>query len=171
MQITGRHLLITPAIRRHVEARLARLDRYDVRIERIAVILGVNKLQHTAEVVCVLQGKRVQAKVSTQEMYASIDQVIARLEAQIRKRKERLVDRKGMRKRVSPRAVQNVQNVLESVDDVDIVRLTPSTLSLDEAKKRLESAPGSLVVFTSSVSGKLQILHRQVNGRVALIDP
>ncbi len=168
MQITGRHLVVTPAIRRHVESRLARLNRYDVRIERIAVILGVNKLQHTAEVVCVLQGKRMQAKVSTQEMYASIDQVIARLEAQIRKRKERMVDHKGVKKRVFPGAVRSVS---ESIEDIDIVRMTPSTLSLDEAKKRLESAPGSLVVFTSSLSGKVQILHRLVNGRVALIDP
>jgi putative sigma-54 modulation protein len=168
MQITGRQLVITPAIRRHVESRLARLDRYDVRIEHIAVILGVNKLQHTAEVVCVLQGKRVQAKVSTQEMYASIDQVIARLEAQIRKRKERLVDHKGMKKRVFPSIGRSVS---ESMDDIDVVRITPSTLSLDEAKKRLDSTPGSLVVFISSTSGKLQILRRLVNGRVALIDP
>jgi ribosome hibernation promoting factor len=168
MQITGRQLVITPAIRRHVESRLARLDRYDVRIERIAVILGVNKLQHTAEVVCVLQGKRVQAKVSTQEMYSSIDQVIARLEAQIRKRKERLVDHKGLRKRVFPRTGRSVS---ESLDDIDVIRITPSMLSLDEAKNRLESTPGSLVVFTSSISGKLQILKRLVNGRVALIDP
>jgi putative sigma-54 modulation protein len=137
MQITGRQLVITPAIRRHVESRLARLDRYDVRIERIAVILGVNKLQHTAEVVCVLQGKRVQAKVSTQEMYSSIDQVIARLEAQIRKRKERLVDHKGLRKRVFPRTGRSVS---ESLDDIDVIRITPSMLSLDEAKNRLESA-------------------------------
>jgi putative sigma-54 modulation protein len=168
MQITGRHLVITPAMRRHVESRLARLDRYDVRIPHISVILGVNKLQHTAEVVCTLQGKRVQAKVSTQEMYASIDQAIARIEAQIRKRKERLVDHKAMRKRAFP---SKGHGFSEGVDDVDVMRITPSTLSLDEAKKRLESTPGSLLVFAHSTSGKLQILKRLVNGRIALIDP
>lgn len=168
MQITGRQLVITPAIRRHVESRLARLDRYDVRIANITVILGVNKLQHTAEVVCTLQGKRVLAKVSTHEMYASIDRAIARLEAQIRKRKERLVDRKGMRKRVYSSGGHSVS---ESIDGIDVIRLSLSTLSLDEAKRRLESAPGSLVVFASSTSGKLQILKRLENGRVALIDP
>jgi putative sigma-54 modulation protein len=169
MQITGRQLVITPAMRRHVESRLARLDRYDVRIAHISVILGVNKLQHTAEVVCTLQGKRVQAKVSTQEMYASIDQAIARLEAQIRKRKERLVDHKGMmRKRAFPSSGHGVS---EGADDVDVMRISPPTLSLDEAKKRLESSPGSLMVFASSTSGKLQILKRLVNGRMALIDP
>lgn len=168
MQITGRQLVITPAIRRHVESRLARLDRYDVRIAHISVILGVNKLQHTAEVVCTLQGKRVQAKMSTQEMYASIDQAIARLEAQIRKRKERLVDHKGMRKRAFPSSGRGVS---ASIDDVDVMRITLPTLSLDEAKKRLESTPGSLMVFATSTSGKLQILKRLVNGRIALIDP
>ena len=168
MQITGRQLVITPAIRRHVESRLARLDRYDVRIARIAVILGVNKLQHTAEVVCTLQGKRVQAKVSTQEMYASIDQVVTRLEAQIRKRKERLVDHKGLRKRVYSISGHSVP---ESIDGIDVIRLSTSMLSFDEAKRRLESTPGSLVVFRNATSGKLQILKRLVNGRMALIDP
>lgn len=167
MQITGRQLVITPAIQRHVESKLARLDRYDVRIAHIAVILGVNKLQHTAEVVCTLQGKRVQAKVSTQEMYASIDQAIARLEAQIRKRKERLVDHKGVRKRMYPSSGHSASDV---IDGIDVIRLSPSTLSLDEAKKRLESTPGSLVIFTNSTSGKLQILTRLVNGRMTLID-
>ncbi len=168
MQITGRQLVITPAIRRHVESRLARLDRYDVRITHIAVVLGVNKLQHTAEVVCTLQGKRVQAKVSTQEMYASIDQAITRLEAQIRKRKERLADHKGMKKRVFP---STGHSVLEAGDDIEVIHMSPSTLSLDEAKKRLESTPGALVIFTSLFSGKLQILKRLVSGRMALIDP
>jgi putative sigma-54 modulation protein len=168
MQITGRQLVITPAIRRHVESRVARLDRYDVRIAHIAVILGVNKLQHTAEVICTLQGKRVQAKVSTQEMYTSIDQAIARLEAQVRKYKERLVDHKGISRRVFPRSGLSASG---GIDDVDVIHIMPSKLSLDQAKKRLESAPGSLVVFASSTSGKLQILKRLVNGRIALIDP
>jgi hypothetical protein len=101
-------------------------------------------------------------------MYASIDQAIARLEAQIRKRKERLVDRKGMRKRAFPSSGHGVS---EGIDDVDVIRITPSTLSLDEAKKRLESIPGSVMVFASSTSGKLQILKRLVDGRIALIDP
>jgi ribosome hibernation promoting factor len=168
MQITGRQLVITPAIRRHVESRVARLDRYDVRIAHITMILGVNKLEHTAEVVCTLQGKRVQAKVSTQEMYASIDQAIARLETQIRKFKERLVDHKGIRKRVFPRSGFGAS---EGIDDIDVIHVTPSKLSLDEAKEQLESLPGSLVLFASSKSGKLQILKRLVNGRMALIDP
>ena len=134
MQITGRQLVITPAIRRHVESRLARLDRYDVRITHIAVVLGVNKLQHTAEFVCTLLGKRVQAKVSTQEMYASIDQAITRHEAQIRKRKERLADHKGIKKRAFP---STGPSLLEAGDDIEVIHMSPLTLSLDEAKKHL----------------------------------
>ena len=168
MQITGRQLVITPAIRRHVKSRVAQLDRYDVRIAHIAVILGVNKLQHTAEVICTLQGKRVQAKVSTREMYSSIDQALARLEAQVRKYKERLVDHKGISKRVFPRSGPGASG---GIDDMDVIHIMPSKLSLDQAKRQLESLPGSLVVFASSTSGKLQILKRLVNGRIALIDP
>ena len=73
-----------------------------------------------------------------------------------------------MKKRVFP---STGHSVLEAGDDIEVIHMSPSTLSLDEAKKRLESTPGALVIFTSLFSGKLQILKRLVSGRMALIDP
>jgi len=42
----------------------------------LQILLHVEKLHHVAEAVGVVQGRRLQAKSATQEMYASIDQVI-----------------------------------------------------------------------------------------------
>jgi putative sigma-54 modulation protein len=61
MKITGRHLVITPALRQHIESRFERLVRYEVKLSHLEVILGVSKLQHSAEVVCTMQGRRIQA--------------------------------------------------------------------------------------------------------------
>ena len=60
MKITGRHLVITPALRQHIESRFERLARYEVKLSHLEVILGVSKLQHSAEVVCTMQGRRIQ---------------------------------------------------------------------------------------------------------------
>ena len=46
IKITGRHLVITSALRQHVESRFERLVRYDVKLTHLEVILGVSKLQH-----------------------------------------------------------------------------------------------------------------------------
>ena len=58
-------------------------------------MLGVKKLQHMAEVIGRVNGKPLQAKTSTREMYATIDALVDRVDAQFRKWKGRLVRHKS----------------------------------------------------------------------------
>ena len=102
MKITGRHMDVTPALKRYIRARFERLERYDVSPDRLEIVLSVTKLQHTAEVVCSIRGKRFQAKTSTREMYATVDQLVDRLDGQIRKYKERRAEHKGRQKQHEP---------------------------------------------------------------------
>jgi putative sigma-54 modulation protein len=169
MKITGRRLVITPALRQHIESRFERLVRYEVTLSHLEVTLGVSKLQHSAEVVCTVQGRRIQAKASTQEMYATIDQLVDRLGAQIRKQKERQTDHKeptkrSVRKRPPP-------TLHKEEEELEVIRPVRVVLTLEDAKRRLDPLPGSLLVFTALASGKLQILQRIDRHRMVLIDP
>lgn len=97
LKITGRHIDITPALRTYVETRFKRLDRYELKVSSLQVVLGVEKLLHVAEVTGLVSGKRMQAKISTTEMYATIDALADRIDGQFRKWKERLVDHKPVK--------------------------------------------------------------------------
>lgn len=99
LKITGRHMDITPALKDYVETRFGRLDRYGLKVESFEVVLGVEKLQHKAEAIGTVNGKSVQAKTSTLEMYATIDDLVDRVDAQLRKWKERLASHKPSRTR------------------------------------------------------------------------
>lgn len=169
MKITGRHLVVTPALKQHIENRLERLGRYEVKLSHMEVILSVSKLQHRAEVVCTMQGRRIQAKASTAEMYATIDQLVDRLAVQIRKYKERQADHKEPAKRSVRKAIRPV--LPKEEEALEVIRPARAVLSLEDAKRRLAALPGSLVVFTSLSSGKMQILQRVDRNRVVLIDP
>lgn len=169
MKITGRHLVVTPALRAHAQKRFERLARYDVKLGPLEVILSVSKLQHAAEVVCTVQGRRIQAKASTTEMYATIDQLVDRLAVQIRKHKERQADHKAPIKRSVRKVVR--PPLPQEETGIEVVRPPRTVLTLEEAKRRLDPLPGSLVVFTLRSSGKVQILQRVAHDRVVLIDP
>ncbi len=95
LRITGRHLDITSALKSYVETRFGRLDRYELRVGSLQVVLGVEKLRHMAEVIGTVNGRPLQAKTSTREMYATIDALVDRVDAQFRKWKGRLVSRKS----------------------------------------------------------------------------
>ena len=107
LRLTGRHIDITPALKSYVETRFGRLDRYGLKVGSLQVVLDVEKLQHKAEVVGLVSGKRVQAKTATPEMYATIDALVDRVDVQFRKWKERLVSHKPVRAK-KPR-VESVQ--------------------------------------------------------------
>jgi len=169
MKITGRHLVITPALRQHIESRFERLVRYDVTLSHLEVTLGVSKLQHSAEVVCTMQRRRIQAKASTREMYATVDQLVDRLGVQIRKHKERQADHKEPAKRPARKILRQAHRKEE--EELEVIRPVRAVLTLEDAKRRLDPLPGSLVVFTALASGKLQILQRIDSNRVVLIDP
>ena len=169
MKITGRHLVVTPALRQHIENRFERLARYEVKLSHLEVILGVSKLQHSAEVVCTMQRRRIQAKASTREMYATIDPLVDRLGVQIRKYKERQAQHKEPTKRSVRKPLRPVPR--EEEEELEVIRPARAVLSLEDAKRRLAAPPGSLVVFTSLSSGKLQILQRVDRDRMVLIDP
>jgi putative sigma-54 modulation protein len=169
MKITGRHLVVMPALRQHIENRFERLARYEVKLSHLEVILGVSKLQHSAEVVCTMQRRRIQAKSSTREMYATIDQLVDRLGVQIRKHKERQTDHKEPTKRSVRKILR--PGIRKEEEEIEVIRPAQAVLTLEDAKRRLDPLPGSLVVFTSLSSGKLQILQRVDRDRVILIDP
>ena len=169
MKITGRHMDVTPALKRHIRSRFERMERYDVSLDRLEIVLSITKLQHTAEVVCSISGKRFQAKTSTREMYATVDQLADRLDAQIRKYKERRVEHKGRKKTQVP--ASEAVSLSGQEEDVKIVHPKIAVLSRNEARNMLDHGPGAMVLFTCAESGKLQILRRSETGHIVLIDP
>jgi len=116
-----------------------------------------------------MQGRRIQAKGSTREMYATIDQLVDRLGIQIRKHKERQADHKEPTKRSGRKILRPA--IRKEEEEIEVIRPARPVLTLEDAKRQLDPLPGSLVVFTALSSGKLQILQRVDHDRVVLIDP
>ncbi len=81
--ITGRHMEMSAALRRYIETRMKRLERYGVKLEGAQVVLDVEKYRHTAELTLSLNGATIQGRASTNEMYASIDQLFDKISRQV----------------------------------------------------------------------------------------
>lgn len=169
LSITGRHVDITPALRRYVEARIKRLERYGVKLGSSQVVLGVEKYRHTAELIVTLNGTVLQSKTSTTEMYASIDQLLDKVASQIRKRKEKLVDRKA--RTATLKGAGNGAAALPAAAPVRTVRRSLPTLTLSEAMGRLDEEAGPVLVFKDALSDRVKVLRRLDTGSLELIDP
>ena len=171
LMITGRHIEVTPALRRYVETRFKRLERYALRFGDVQVILSVEKYRHVAEVVLPLNGAVVQGKTSTTEMYASIDQLFDKIGRQILKRKEKLTSHKVRPVTAVVRERTRKAPTPEPAIKVETVRVMLHDLSMAQAISRLGDEPQAFVVFKDPVINRVQVLRRSDSGAVQLIDP
>lgn len=94
LNLTGRHLEITPAIREYVSSKLDKVKRHFDNVIDVNVILSVDKLQQKAEATVHLSGKNIHAETTDSNLYAAIDALIDALDRQVLKHKEKFEARR-----------------------------------------------------------------------------
>lgn len=89
LNLTGRHLEVTPAIREHVVSKLGKIKRHFDHVIDINVILSVEKLVQKAEATVHLSGKTVFAEADDENLYVAIDNLVDVLDRQVLKHKDK----------------------------------------------------------------------------------
>ena len=92
MNLTGHHVEITSALRDYVDSKMSRLERHFDNVTGIHVVLTVEKLQHKAEATMQVAGGNLFADAVEEDMYAAIDQLVDKLDRQVKKVKEKRTD-------------------------------------------------------------------------------
>lgn len=90
INITGRHVEVTTALRDYVTNKFAKLERHFDHINNVYVILDVEKLVQKAEATLHVNGGEIFATADHQDMYAAIDALIDKLDRQVIKHKEKI---------------------------------------------------------------------------------
>jgi putative sigma-54 modulation protein len=84
ISITFRHMDPSAAIKRHAREKVAKLQKFLRQPMTAKVTLSLDKLRHVAEARISSGGAHLEAKEKSDDMYASIDKVIDKLERRIR---------------------------------------------------------------------------------------
>ena len=96
VKVSGRHLEITPAIREYAEKRVAKLPKYFDRVQTVNVVAEKKDRTHLLEII--IQAERTEpfiGSASGEDLYACIDDAVAKLERQLAEHKARVRKRKG----------------------------------------------------------------------------
>lgn len=92
LSISGHHLDITEAIKQHSIEKLSKIKHHFDHLININMILEVEKGVQRAEATIHVSGADLFAKAESDNLYVSIDQMVNKLDSQIRKHKEKLND-------------------------------------------------------------------------------
>jgi len=96
ISVTARHMDITDAIRAYANEKVENALNEFPRIERVHVVLNVEKYRHFAEVF--VQAKnhiRVEGQDESDDMYVSIDRAVEKVQRQLRRLRDKVQHHKS----------------------------------------------------------------------------
>lgn len=89
LQLTGRHLEITPAMREYVQSKLVRIRSHFDHVIDVKVTMSVEKLAQKVEATLHVPGNDLHAECIDENMYSAIDMLTDKLDRQVLKHKEK----------------------------------------------------------------------------------
>jgi putative sigma-54 modulation protein len=165
--ITGRHLELTDNLKSYAEEKIAKFGKYLNNVAEATVTLSVEKYRHKAEVLLKANGMMLQAESITGEMYSSIDDVVEKLERQIKKRKKKAgTRRKNDEKIIAVSEPEEYSPAIIKKKSLDIKPMSP-----EEAVMQMQLLDKNFFVFTNASSGTVNVLYRMKDGNYGLIEP
>lgn len=92
LSVTGQQIDVTDSLREYVASKIDKIERHFDLVSDVHCILKVEKLRHTAEATVSVNGGKIFADSTEEDMYAAIDGLVDKLDRQVRKYKEKMVD-------------------------------------------------------------------------------
>ncbi len=181
ISITGRHVELTEPLKNYVHEKLGHLKHAFDHVVDVHVVLTVEKYRQRCEVNMTANGVVIHAKAETDDMYASIDAVVDKLNRQLKRYRAKLQRHQNKKRKTSMRLRHKVLDVARDREELDAAfRPNPldeeavdvEVLSVDEAVMKLElSEKDNVLLFTNEETGKLNALSRRPDGSIQWIEP
>ncbi len=169
LNIKGRNIEVTEALRQYIEKRLSKFSKFLGELSDAIVTISTEKFTHKIDVLLKVNGHLIQAEGKTEDLYSAVDQVVEKLEKQILKYKEKVQNKnkKDFNKyATSPEEISETGKKIVKFKKFDLRPMTP-----DEAVDQMELLDKDFFIFLNSFTGDINVVYRRRDGNYGLIEP
>ena len=169
--ISGKNLDITEGLRSAIEEKIGKLERYFTDTTEVYVTLSTEKNRQKIEITIPMKGSIIRAEEVSSDMYVSIDLVEEVIERQLRKYKNKLIDKEQNAAHLS-------QSFIEADDfedeDIQIIRskkFAMKPMDPEEACVQMELIGHNFLVFRNSETDEVNVVYKRKGNTYGLIEP
>ncbi len=179
VSVTFRHMDASDALRDYAVEKVERIIAKYLKnaVEAHVILLSHrHRQQCTAEINIHAAGYDISAHADNADMYAAIDFAIDKVEAQLRKHKDRINDRKGRASLHEIATTISVDVVQQTGDQgatkvIETETLVAKPLTVDDAVLQLELTHSEFLVFRNSANSSISVVYKRRDGHYGLIVP
>lgn len=132
IHVTGRNVLVTESMKDYAIEKVSKIERFSDRIIDVVITMDITRFEHCVDIVLKFNHFKIKSQACTENMYASIDKAVQKLEAQVLRYKNKMQDHhaKGVA------SVDMDVNVLRANPDQEVIDVNYEIE--DENRRRLE---------------------------------
>ncbi len=185
MNITFRHLDPIDSLKNYAQEKVERVNKYLEKASDAHVVLSLDRHLHQADITIHSGTYLLRGKEKSEDMYASIDLAMDKIERQLKRYKEKLKSHHGKERvhhrqdliaqmRVKHAVVEmeqpevNTPDALATVIKKNEFLLRP--MSLEEAIMQLDLMNNEFYVFTNSTTMEMNVIYRRKDGQFGHIE-
>jgi putative sigma-54 modulation protein len=180
--VKGKNIEVTEGLKSYSEKRLSKLEKYLPNLREAIVRQSVERNMHRVEVTLQGDGVILRGEERSDNMYASVDLVLDKLEQRIKKWKDRHSHEShhdSIRTNIETRTDVPFEGMMAVGSEPDEARsyisrvkaVTMKPMSAEEAVTRLEWVDHPFFVYLDASTDQVHVIYRRNDGNYGLIVP
>ena len=190
VQVLGRNVLVTPAMKQHAMEKLAKLEKFQNHIMDIQVTMDIEHLDHKVALIVKFDHFKIKAEGHSNDMYASIDMAIDRLQKQLRRWKDQIQDHTKKKRSmvdvevsILEKPYSDVELFNEEIAEANAKReagfkigkvtgkktMKIKELNTQEAIMKIELSSDDFLVYRAEEDKKIRVIYRRKDANYGII--
>ena len=168
--ISGKNIDVTDGLKKAVQDKLGKLERYFTPETEIIVTLSVEKERQKIEVTIPVKGNIIRSEQVSNDMYVSIDLVEEVIERQLRRYKNKLVDKHQEGGNFQKTFIEDEYEE----EDVKIIRTKKydvKPMYPEDACVQMELLGHNFYVFVNAETDQVNVVYKRKGNTYGLIEP
>jgi putative sigma-54 modulation protein len=177
MRITfkAKNVDVSDTLQKYAEKKIEKLSKYFQNLKEAAVTLSLQRNWQIIEVTLDGDGIVLRGQERSNDMYTSIDQVVEKLEKQVKRFKGKMIERSHLGESPKEHAAHvPVEAELKEVHVPEIVRFKSFAMKPmppEEAATMMELVNHDFYVFRNSQTERINVIYKREDGDYGLIEP
>ncbi len=173
--VTFRHTEPMESLKTYAEEKISKINKYLDSPVEAHIVLTVEKFRHQADVTLSINGTRIKGVEETGDMYSAIDQVMDKIEKQVKRHLSKIRNRRSENPRNERDAGSEETDELAAFSQeesvIEIEKMVAKPMDSEEAAMQLNLSRQDFMVFRNAKSMEINVIYKRGDGNLGLIEP
>jgi putative sigma-54 modulation protein len=167
--VTFRHTEPIESLRSYAVDKVSKIRKYLDSPLEAHIVLSVEKFRHQADVTLSVNGTMIKGVEETGDMYSAIDQVIDKIEKQVKRHLSKIRNHRMETPRGE--AIDETIGVSQDEPLIEVEKMVAKPMDPEEAAMQLNLTRQGFLVFRNAKSREINVIYKRADGNIGLIEP